>query len=363
MLSSRRAPTGETSGISRLHLWLGGLAATCFLLWALLATLGLLHYRARLDTYRAELREDRERLRTLRAEQRETLAAAEERAREVEVYRTRVSEVLQPLFRDAQPPRDPRAVLEALERLGPLLYSRRMTPEESARAWQRLRDLPGASAGGPVQTPEWVLGMQVLARHGLLAPERIPEAVDHIGRELYLDRVTTTPRPTPEPARVAGASPPPAAPPGHHYRNPSLGFAVRFPADWQVRDQDLPHAVLAQSPRRQDGLIDRGYVMVSGVELRQDLLEVEYAAQRVDSLRADNPGFTIEREGTLPLDGRPAPYTLGLHGGASAAMRTLSVVAVRSGKGYWLTFRCRADLYPVFEPVFLEILESFRANP
>ena len=371
MVSQQRGLHAGPASRSRLSAGLGWAVTALFLVWAVFASLAVAHLNQRLEGFRGELQDEREDAKALRREANEARAAVEDRLLEYDALRGRAGELLNLLCRNAKAPEDIRLVLDALKRLGLPVYGTPLGEEDLARALQRLKTLASATSGGPVQSVEWVKGMRILARHGLLAEARVPEAVDLVGRELYVEATATvpaspaspapagTPAPSPAPTVAGEAGPPPPL----AYRSAEARFSVQFPHDWTVKDKDLANAVLAQSPRLNAGLIDRGYAALSGVRIQQDLLEEEYARQRLDTLKADNPGFRVEKEGPIPLDGAPAIFTLGVHPSGAQEMKTLSVVAVRGGIGYWLTFRARADLFPRLEPAFLEILASFRVTP
>lgn len=366
---ARPAATGPRSAPGTSSLLLYGAAVALLLLWAGLASLAAVHYRSRLDGYRVELKDEREDGTALRQELGQARDALEDRANEFAALRSVSGELLNQLARTTDSPADMRVVLDILRRLGAPVFGRNLNEQETGLALQRLRDALGAPGEDVVQSVEWIRGLQLLADKGFLPPARVPEAADAVTRELYLRDNTRAPKPAvagPRPPSAADSDPvPPAAPapkPPIRYANAELRFEVQFPPDWTVKDKELPNAVLAQSPRVENGLVDRGYAVVAGVALQRDLMTEEYFRQRVETLKSENPGTAVEREGRLPLEGGEACFALTTHGEGSLAMRSLNVVVVRGDIGYALTFRAKTALFPRLEPTFLGIVKSFRTR-
>ena len=165
--------------------------------------------------------------------------------------------------------------------------------------------------------------------------------------------------PLPEPLPGPPSERPAAPVEGERYERLDHGFAITFPDDWVVLEDQYGLVVAGAAPDASP----EGYSHNVGIaveDLPYPLTTVEeYADLSLDGLPGLVPGFTLEGQEPVTLGGRPA-WSLRFTGQPDAqALRFLTVSTVVAGRAYTVTYTADADVYDRALPAANEIIDSF----
>jgi hypothetical protein len=141
------------------------------------------------------------------------------------------------------------------------------------------------------------------------------------------------------------------------YSGKDGSFAVKFPAGWELRENESGVTVIASDTSSQSLFRPNAIVATETVPDSQGLRA--YFGVNMDSIRSVLNGFTVIAESEARAGGAKAirseyAYTLG-----PVKVHVMSMYVIKGGRAFVLNCSGMDDDYEVLKPVFEGIISSF----
>ena len=147
--------------------------------------------------------------------------------------------------------------------------------------------------------------------------------------------------------------------PGRYYKKQE-GFSIRFPAEWEQKENVMGTAVMALSPAEGAGDTFRENVNVTVEALPTPMDLEKYFELSLLNLKKLLDGGQPPEVSDATLGGEKAKRVIYQTTMGQIGVKGMLYVAVKGNRGYALTCSATPDSFDAFRPTFDEIVGTFR---
>jgi hypothetical protein len=148
--------------------------------------------------------------------------------------------------------------------------------------------------------------------------------------------------------------------PGRYYAGFWDGFSIKFPEDWEVKEDFMDTQVIALSPVKGGKDIYQENVAVVYEFVPPGVSEEEYLNLSLQQMHQMLQGLKVDKQGEMTIADRPAHWVTFSHEYMGVGMKGIGYIVVKGSRAYVIVCSATTKTFGRYRKTFDEVAESFR---